>query len=303
MTRIVTRLGIAALAVGLTAAIAVAASTPTAVLKTRANELYPGASGSHLVWSQAPKAHPLAFTAYARKTGGRRIRLNAPGTLGLTSAGSIDGTRVVYRQHRNATTPANLKFFNLATRKRSNPPRGVNTKRQEKNASISGNWLLFTREALNPYVAKVILFNLATRQSITLDAARGRRQYASSGTVQGNYASWAKCTNVPNCDVHVYDIASKTNSAIPNPLNRSQYAASVTADGVVYFGESKNINCGSDGAIWRYPLNGTREKLLSVPRGHDIAMTSPVVANGHTTLFFDNFRCRTDRADIFKLSP
>jgi hypothetical protein len=272
------------------------------VLKTRADERYPAASASYVAWSQAPKAHPIRFAAFARRIGGGRVRLNAPGTLGLTYAGAIDGKRIVYRQHRNAHAPADLKLFNLATRKRSNPPPGVNTRRQEKSASLSGNWLLFTRETTAFPTEKIILFNLATRKAIKLDAAKGRHNYVGSGTVEGSYATWSRCAGA-HCNVYVYDIASKTKVAVPNPLNRPQYADSVTAAGVVYFAESRNLNCGSNGEIWRYPLGGSREKLVSLPRGHDVAVTDPLfTADGSTTLFYDNFRCRADRADIFKLS-
>ena len=82
----------------------------------------------------------------------------------------------------------------------------------------------------------------------------------------------------------------------------------MTAAGGVYFAESRNINCGSDAALWRYRLGGSRTKLWSFPRRHDTSTTSPLVHDdGSTTLYYDNIRCHAGisdivKSDIFRLS-
>jgi hypothetical protein len=101
----------------------------------------------------------------------------------------------------------------------------------------------------------------------------------------------------------VYNTVTRAKLSVPNPLRRSQYAVSTTAAGVVYFAESRSIDCGSALGLWRYPLGGTRTKLLSLPRGRDVSELSPLLnPDGSTTLFYDEFQCRTLTSDIFKLS-
>jgi hypothetical protein len=295
------RLLAAAGAIPLIAAVAVAASqSPTPALKTAGDEREPAVDGSYLAWTEAPRAHPDRFRAYARKGGKPRFRVNRRGTVGFTWGGAIDGKRLVYGQARNARAQSDLKFFDLASRKRTGPPAGVNTARIENGASLSGDWLLFRREKRARSSFRIILFNPVTKEAITLDAAHLRR-YAQPGNVGGNYATWIRCRRFTFCTTFVYDIAAGTRSRVPNPSHRAQYAASITAGGVVYFAESDGGNCGAHIALWRYPLGETRTKLISLPRDRDPLVTSPLVAAGGTTLFFDGINCRTSRGDIFKL--
>jgi len=296
-------IGLAAVVSALLAAPSAAAQTPIPVLATPALELQPAAGGPYFAWTEAPRAHPTRFNAYARSEGQRRFMLNARGTRGFTTGGAIDGTRLVYGQRPSTTKPGDLKLFDLVTRTRSNPPAGVNTRRNhEASGSLSGDWLLFFSETLSTSTERIVLFNLVTLEARQLDIARGRA-YVQSGSVRGGYATWIKCPRSTRCNAYVYDIATRAKLRVPNPLRKSQYAASITAAGVVYFAESRSVDCGSSLALWRYPLGGTRTKLLSLSRGYDVSDLSPLVnVNGSTTLFYDRFRCRTGASDIFKLA-
>ena len=277
-----------------------AAATPIPVLHSRASELQPAVATGLLAWTQAPSAHPNRYAAYARSDGKHRFRLNPRGTLGFTASGAIDGMTIVYQQRRSFNGPGNMKLFDLATHKRRDPPPGVNTRRHEKGGALFGDWLLFTRESSSR--DQVILFNLVTREARQLDVARGNASFGSGGSLRGSYAAWAKCRRPSRCQTYVYDIASRAKLRVPNPRHRSQYAVSVTSAGVVYFAESRNINCGREVGLWRYPLGGARTRLLSLSGGHDLSTTSPVVdSSGTTSLFYDRFVCRTNRSDVFKL--
>jgi hypothetical protein len=281
------------------------AQQPSPVLATPASEMSPAAGGSYLAWTQGRTARPARFNAYAKREGQPKFRLNAPDTHGFTTGGAIDGTMLVYGQRPSLRKPGDLKLFNLLTRTRTDPPAGVNTRRNhEAIGSLSGEWLLFYRETLPTAIeqsARIMLFNLVTREVRQLDIALGRTA-VQPGAVRGNYATWIRCARPTRCNAYAYNIVTRAKLRVPNPLRRAQYAVSITAAGVVYFAESKSINCGSALGLWRYPLGGTRTKLLSLPRGRDVSDLSPLVnTDGSTTLFYDRFRCRTDTSDIFKV--
>ena len=273
------------------------------VRATKADERQPAAAPGLLAWTEAPRAHRLRFGAYVRRDGGPRIRLNPRGTVGFTSGGAIDGTRVVFEQRRRFRSPGDLKVFDLATRRVGDPAPGVNTPEHEKGASLSGRWLLFTR--ISNTTDEVVLLDLITGRTRRLAAAEGRAS-ADSGTVAGNYAAWIKCPRRTRCNAYVADITTGAVTRVPNPRRRSQYAVSVTAAGVVYFAESRSIDCGSGLALWHYRLGADRLKLVSLPRGRDVSTTSPLVnADGSTTLFYDSVRfrprCRDLGSDIVKI--
>jgi hypothetical protein len=295
-------LTLAAVALALVGASGASAQTPSPVLSTGASEFQPSASPGYLAWAEAPKTHPDRVNAYARPNGQPRIRMNAPGTYGFTTGGAIDGTTAVYGERLDAMQPGDLKFFDLVTGRRTDPPPGVNTTRyHEWGGSLAGDWLLFDRETISTSTERIVLFNLRTRQAKQLDIARGRA-YAQAGSVRGNYAVWIKCSRSTRCNTYVHDISAGTTQAVPNPAHKAQYAASVTSGGVVYFAESSSVACGSGLALWRYPLGGVRTKVLSLGKGRDVSETSPLVnPDGSTTLFYDRYACRTGRADIFKV--
>ena len=282
------------------------AATPVPVLTTRANETQPAAGGPYLAWTESSRAHPLRADAYARRAGQPRFKLNPHGTVGFTSAGAIDGTRIVYQQRSSPYSTGVLKFFDLATRKRSKAPPGVNTPGEQCCASLSGRWLLFERGTVQGFrhgrpPQRVILFDLVTMRARQLDVAP-KRGFVEPGTVRGNYASWGKC--LPGgCHGYVYNIATGKTVRIPSPSQRPEYALAVTANGIVYFAESKNSDCGSDATLWRYPLGGARNRLLSFPHGIDVSTVDPFVnTDGSTTLLYDRIRCKPVESDIFKLS-
>jgi hypothetical protein len=291
-----------ALAVLLVGCSASAAQTPVPVLATAAIESQPAAAAGWLAWSESPRTRPTQVSVYARATGQPRLRLNAPGTIAFTTGGAIDGTNVVYSERLDLDQPGDLRFFDLGTGARTDPPAGVNTARaHEWGGARSGDWLLFERETIATSTERIILFNLRTGQAKQLDVTSGRA-YAQTGGMRGNYATWIRCSRQTRCTTYVHDIAAGTTVAVPNPSKRAQYAASVTATGVVYFAESRDINCGANVALWRYPVGGTRTKLLSIARGRDVSEMSALRnPDGSTSLFFDRYVCRTGAADILRL--
>jgi hypothetical protein len=179
----------------------------------------------------------------------------------------------------------------------------VNTRRHESLPSKSDDWLLF-RRSRKPFFStqRIILRNLDTDEQRLLASGDGGTKWAQPGDVSGNYATWLKCRRLDYCNVYLYDIAAGTSQRVPNGRRLAMFADSVTSDGTVYFGQSGNINCGRNVAIYSYPIGGPKTRLASLGRRHDTAKTSPVVNDdGSISVFYDRVHCRTDARDVYRV--
>lgn len=276
------------------------AVVPVGVLTTPRIEIQPAVSSDYLVYSEATLVRPTVFTLFAKPVGMPRFRINAAGTVAFV--GSIDGTTLVYSQ-RTLQGRGQIRLFDLVARTPIGTPAGVNTSAHEAGPSLSGDWLVFTRAANRSFTfpRRLILHHLPDGAQIQLDFGSGA--YVQGGGLAGNYVAWTRCQVVSRCRTWLYDIDLGTKRVLPNPLGRSQFAASVTSDGTVYYAESSTINCGVRKVVrfWRQPLVGARELIGTLARGRDTAMTSPLVlADGSIELYFDRFTCRTGASDIYK---
>ncbi len=273
---------------------------PEGVVATQRIEIQPAASTDYLVYSEAARRRPDVFTLFAKPAGAPRFRVNPVGTVAFV--GSIDGTTLAYAQ-RTLRGRGQIKLFDLATRSALATPAGVNTTAHESAPSLSGEWLVFTRASGRSFAnpRRLILHHLSDGNQTQLDF--GSDAYVQGGGLAGNYVAWTRCRLLTRCRTWLYDIGNETKRILPNPLGKSQFAASVTADGTVYYAESSTINCGTRKVVrfWRQPLVGARELIGSLPRGRDPAMTSPVVmGDGSIELYFDRYICRTGASDIYK---
>lgn len=278
-----------------------AAYTPVGVVATPRIERQPAASADYLAYSEVPLRRPNVSKLFVKPAGAPRFRVNPAGTRAFV--GSIDGTTLAYGQGPASGT-GQIKFLDLLSLSRAvTSPAGVNTAAHEGSPLLSGEWLVFTR-ARKPDLSsprRLILHHLTTGTEIQLDVARNA--YVQGGGLAGNYVAWTRCRTLNRCRTWFYDIASATKRVLPNPLDRSQFAASVTADGTTYYAESNTIDCTTRKVVgfWRQPLVGARELIGTLPRGRDAAKTSPVVmGDGSVELYFDRFNCRTSAADIYK---
>lgn len=291
---------IAAVGAALACVPVAAAYSPVAVVATPRIEKQPAASMDYLAYSEATRSRPNVFTLFAKPAAAPRFRINPPGTVAFV--GSIDGTTLAYAQ-RTPSGRGQIKLFDLVARSSIGTPAGVNTAAHEGAPDLSGDWLVFTRARLRDLSSprRLILHHLPDGAQTQLDF--GRNAYVQGGGLAGNYVVWTRCPALNRCRTWIYDIGAKTKHILPNPLGKSQFAASVTADGTAYYAESGTINCGVRKVVrfWRQPLVGARELIGNLPRGRDTAVTSPVVmGDGSVELFFDRFSCRTGAADIYK---
>jgi Tol biopolymer transport system component len=292
------------LALSLVAALAApaagqAAYKPVSVLESNWVDILPAASEDYLAYSQLTAKSGGVFNVWVKPAAGPRFMVSAPGRNAF--AGSIDGTTLVY-EHRKANGRGQIKLVDLVTRQVQNEP-VVNTVRHESNPAISGDYLLFNRSP-RPKVTsprRVILRNLDTRTRTVLD--KGGEAYVQTGGIAGNYAAWIRCNRFDRCRIWVYDIAADTKRVLPNPKKRSQYAVGVTADGTVYYAESRTILCDPRKVvrIWRQPVGAPRELVWKLWPGRDPSHLSPVVLpDDSVEIYFDRFNCRTGQTAVLK---
>jgi hypothetical protein len=281
----------------ITESVAARAATPRAIIKTRADEQNPAVAKGFITWGQNSRAHPNHYNVYARPSGKPKFKVNARGTIGWNGNG-IDGTKLAYQQVRKGRS--DIKFFDLTTKSRSNPPSGVNTPRWEWHPSVSGRWLLFGRNNFRTNRWSVILFDLQTGQGRTLDSIRKRKtNYIAAGDVSGNFAVWQRWAATDG-DVFIYDIAAKSTRKVPDV--RWEYAPSVSSGGSVFFGRSGST-CGAHAKLMRYRRGAGTKRLVRLPVHYDFGATDPITAgNGTTYVYYDPNRCFSNNQDIYRVT-
>ena len=300
-----------ALAAVVLSATAAFGGTPTIVLdEPKVDEFAPSASASYLGWSQNSLARPRHYDSFAKPTDGARVRMNAEGTNGYTTA--LDGTTALFQQVRHGHS--DLKMFDLGTKTRSDPPGGVNTLFWEMEPSLSGEHLLFTRTNFRQVPrrrdsVRVILFDTTAGTGTVLADADPRGHFLVSNQVNGDYATWESCGKdsgqFVNCNVFRYRISTDTTVKIPNP-DKQQFGSSVSADGTLYFeraGRSDHWECGHNATLYRYPVGGPAVAIAEFAEGKDLFTTFSFLEEDlSTTLYLDRVTCRTGLEGLYSVS-
>jgi len=232
------------------------------------------------------------FDVWAQHGSDPPFKLNARNTQGYP--GGIDGSRLVYQQITDIDS-ADLRLYDLARRRHIPLPAGVNTKRWECCASLSGEWLLFTRGSPETYQLQLILLrNLVTGEQRMLDHLRNPKGVLSAGQLNGNFAVWWRCNPYPRCWIVRYDLTTRRAQALPVPRGRDVYGPSVSPTGTTYYVQSRR-GCGKTVQLVKQPLDGAPQVLFSMS-GRDIGVTYVLV----NRVYFDREVCRTGRWDIYR---
>jgi hypothetical protein len=262
-------------------------------------EFQPAHSGAYFGWEQNSKANLDHYDVFVHRAGGKRRKVNAPKTQ--AAMGGIDGNILVYQQFWGTRT-SDIRFLNLRTGKRYAPRVFVNTRLWEYWPSISGDWLLFGRRTIAGDKRRIILYNRARDAVRLLDITSSTSTFLAPGQVNGNWAVWHRCKPPTKCDVYRYNIALRATRKIPNPTDKSQYAASVTRDGTVFFARGRRT-CGRGVQLMRY-RDGRPRALHRLKRGRDVGDTyASLTASGEVQLFFEQNRCGrlASGSDIFRV--
>jgi hypothetical protein len=290
------------------------AAEPEVVLDVRTQwENTPGASDGYLVWSAASADHLDHSNSYVMADGGSAVRVNH--AKRDSRAASIDGTTVVYQESRG--DDSDLFFFDAVSHARTDPPDGVNTSRVEYRPTLSGDWLLFTRNNGNraprhKAIAAIILFNTYTSEKIVLERSRMQTHYLISDQVNGDWATYESCDYrhylYSNCHVSRYQISTDELVQVESVggIPRQQYAAGVSSDGTIYMVRTRTRDqweCGNHSTLIRYPVGGPGVVIAKLPVGFDsLNMFALDETDGSTTLYFDRVDCGNGRTGIYRIT-
>jgi Tol biopolymer transport system component len=276
--------------------------TPQPVVTAKGRQILPSAvaGATYLAYSQSRPHHGNLYDVYVKPAGEPRYKVNR---RGVGYAGGLDGTTLVWQSVRNGQS--DLRLFDVAAHTGS-VPSGVNTRRWEFWPTISGDWILYGQLwHRRPVNWRVILHNTNTAETRVLDERINRpHREVDPGQVNGDYAtweSWNSRTNVAN--VFRYQISTQTSMKLPEPAGRSQYYASVTPDGTVYYVRSRLVGCGNHVVIRQY-AGGVDTPLATLPLGSDVLTRTFAVdeGGGVTTVYFDRYQCSTGRTHIYKIT-
>ena len=275
--------------------------TPQPVVTAKGRQFEPAAApaGANVAYDQSRPGHPSRFDVYVKPAGMARYKVN---NRGQAQVGGIDGTTLIYQTIRNGQS--NLRLFDLVSHVRSTPA-GVNTKRWEYRATISGDWILFGRiwGSRAPASFQVVLHNTNTAETRVL-AQRIKRRHRTldAGQVNGDFATWDQANfQTPSSNVFLYQISTAAKTRIPGPTGKLQYYPAVTPDGNVFYVRSGN-GCGKHVVLREYS-SGIDTPLAVLPSGYDVFKTFAVdEGGGVTSLYFDRYQCSTGKAHIYKIT-
>jgi hypothetical protein len=291
---------LAALGAATVAAVATAAVPPVAVKATSRNEKMPASDGLWLAWAESRATTPSPFDVWAQRGETAPWKVNPAGTQGY--AGGVDAGRLAYQQIRGAT--ADIRLYDLERKQQLRLPSGVNTRRRECCATLTGDWLLFTRGAPKVTTTQlVVLTNLRSGRIRVLDSLRSRRGVLTTGQVSESHAVWLKCNPHPRCRIVRYELSGGRTSVVPTGTN--VYAPSVSDLGTVFYAR-RTAGCGQTVQIVRQPQVGPAEVLASLPSGEDVSSTyadAPVPKDlaMPAWVFFAKFKCQGGRSDVYKV--
>jgi hypothetical protein len=263
------------------------------------DERTPVAGVGYLIWAQSSHDHPRVYGLFVKRPGKAPVRVTPPGVSAF--AGDIEGQTLVYQQATGGHST--IRFYGLTTHSSSAPPQGVNSPDAwQYGPSMSGRWLLFTRQFSNPTVWKIMLYDFQEARMRTLDRVSGPfARFAQSGQVAGDWATWQVCS--PYCKVFAYRISTRQTFFVPNPERRYQYAPTVLEDGTVYFAES-HAACGNVTIERFHAGDGAPVTVAGLPENTDLSFLSPrTVGAGTFELLYDATSCEDFSGDIRAIRP
>jgi hypothetical protein len=231
-------------------------------------EIRPSANATMVAWSQNSSKHPRFFNEYVKPiAGGNAKRLNAEGTRAYN--GGFDGSKVIFQQI-SPQGQSDLVIYDTATKHYVAVPSGVNTTKWEAAPTMSGDYLLFSRETAGRtgFVDRLILHQISTgHEQVLRKLFSDYRQgpFIDPGQVNGDYAVWDVCSRSAGCNVFRHQVSVDHTQMIPD--RQQEYASSVAADGTVFFIRS-GVGCGRHAKLMRFS-GGTGETAESFARNRD----------------------------------
>ena len=269
-------------------------ATEQQLLSSTNLEIRPSANDSMLAWSANSRRHPRFFNEYVRPlAGGKAKRLNAEDSRGYN--GGFDGSKLIFQQI-SSNGQSDLVIYDTTTKHYDAMPSGVNTDRWEATPTMSGDYLLFSRETgrRSGFVDRLILHQISTGHEEVLrelfsDYRHG--PFIDPGQVDGDYAVWDVCSRSAGCNVFRHQISTDHTQMIPD--RQQEYASSVAADGTVFFIRS-GVTCGRHAKLMRFS-GGAGETVESFARNRDSFSTFALNASH---LVREAVNCRTHDINV-----
>ena len=296
-------IGIAAVALVLLSASGALGVTPTPVVSTRAIEWESTRAAGYFAYTQNSVRRPGHFDLWVKPDVGHRWPATTAATSGAHPGIDIGNTHLgdvlVWSKGRHDAW--DLAFTDLVTGDAIAVPAGINTRRAEREPSVSGDYLLFARgpRSGSPYADTVVLYNLATDTSRVLD--HSVRGLVNAGWVSGDWAVWQKCHRA-SCSIWRYQISTDTPLRMPADVP-VVYSPAVTSDGTVFYSRS-GYACGQHTKIVKVlPDGATMSTAYSFPRGVDaVDLFAYPNLTATVDLYLSRVSCRTFDFDVYVLN-
>lgn len=217
--------------------------------------------------------------------GGSARRVNPAGENGAN--GDIVGNVLVYQEFEERRSC--IRFFDLETGERSDPPQGVNTKHWEY-------WPTMTRpeaavrpsRAAGPCAARGPVRPLVRRGDGAREGPRAAR-VPRTGSGQRRLGGLVAVRRPVRVVVR-YEISTGERELIDGPNGEDHHSPSVGARGTVFHARGGD-RCGDRVRLVREPLEGREKVLWRLPNGDDIGRTHVQTRPHGTTVLFDHFGC------------
>jgi hypothetical protein len=281
---------------------ALAGTSPTPVVNTRAIEWESTRAPGYLSYTQNSTDRPNHYDLYVKPDGMPRWAATTHATSGahpdIDLANANLGDVLAWSKGRHGSW--DLAFTDVVTQAPIAVPHGINTYRAEREPSVSGDYLLFARGPRSgaPYADTVILYNLAADTSVVLDSTD--RGLVNAGWVSGDYAVWQKCPGT-QCSIFRYQISTDTLIKLPADVP-VVYSPAVTANGTVYYVRS-GYNCGQHTKIVKVTDATVLQTVYSFPDGVDAADLFAYPNETKTVdVYLSRLPCRTFDFDVYVLS-
>jgi hypothetical protein len=258
---------------------------------------------TYLAFTRNSTAHPKDYALYLQaRAGGPVTRVNPEKTRGY--AGAIDGTTLIYQQVNKGQS--DVKMYDINAQTRSNPPTGINTSEWEYFPQITPDWILFLRSGHGS--DRVMLYdrNLggAPQQIDSVNWNRSGTASIFAAQMNGNYATWTKCTSSTVCKVRIRDLSAGTIRTIVPPAGKMDYASSVGTDGTVYLVRSGNTKCGVGVRLRAISPLGVDSLLVEFSPGVDVIETSTHSTGMSDEVLYGKYRCSagSSHADLYQVT-
>jgi hypothetical protein len=295
-------IGIVAVALVLLCTNSALGVTPAPVVATRATDWESTRAAGYLAYTQNSVGRTNHFDLWVKPDVGHRWRATTDWTSGAHPGIDIGNAHLgdVLVWSRGRKDAWDLAFTDLATRDRLDVPPGINTRKAEREPSLSGDHLLFARGPRNGsrYANTVVLYDLATDTSRVLD--HSVNGIVNAGWVSGDWAVWQKCPR-SKCSIWRYQISTDTLLKMPADVP-VVYSPAVTSDGTVFYVRS-GYSCGQHTRIVKILSDGTTmSTVFSFPRGVDaVDLFAYPNLSATVDLYLSRVSCRTFDFDVYVL--